>query len=150
MALRRWVVSLVLALAACGGSDEPEEPIAVSTRPLAGRIGGQAWTFAHGETTASLSSGPKYFTSLFGDGAPGCGAYSTADRALVFVPKVPGDYPFSTQQTGTFFVEGTNRIAMRGRLIVEQVDAASVTARVHMIADADNEIDGEFVVSVCP
>jgi hypothetical protein len=36
------------------------------------------------------------------------------------------------------------------RIIVEQAGAASVTARVHMIFDANNEVDGEFVASICP
>lgn len=150
--VRVVLLALAAALTACGGSDDPPAPLSVGSQPLAGRIGGRAWTFLHGKTDAYLSgTQPDFFGMLFADGAGGCGAFSSSDRVLLDVPKIAGDYPFSTTRNGTFVVgSSTNLVATRGRIIVEQVTAESVTARVHMVFDASNEIDGEFVASVCP
>jgi hypothetical protein len=98
--VRVVLLALAAALTACGGSDDPPAPLSVGSQPLAGRIGGRAWTFLHGKTDAYLSgTQPDFFGMLFADGAGGCGAFSSSDRVLL---------------------------------------------------DASNEIDGEFVVSVCP
>jgi hypothetical protein len=149
--LRTLLAALALSAAACGGS-EPAAPLAVGTQPLAGKVGGQPWTFAHGSTNAFLSgSRPDFFGELYADGTPGCGTFSTSNRVILAIPKAPGDYPFTTQRNGTFVVGGSsNLVAMQGRIIVEQVTTDAVTARVHMVFDGSNEIDGEFVASICP
>jgi hypothetical protein len=150
MRARLCAVLAAILVAGCGG--EEEAAIEVSTEPLAGRIGGQAWTFAQGDTDALLSEGePDLFTRLHAASYDACGFAPSGDRLILSVPKQPGDYAFSTQQNGTFVVGGTdNLVATRGRLIVESVDGSTVTARVHMIFDTGNEVDGRFTATICP
>lgn len=150
MNARLCSVMAALLVAACGGDD----PLEVGTQPLAGRIGGQPWTFGSGGTDAFLSQDDELFTKLYGEAHdPVCSAFSTSNRIVLGIPKQPGDYAFSLQRNGTFVVGGTdNLIATEGRLIVESVDldAGTVTARVHMTFDADNEVDGRFTAAICP
>jgi hypothetical protein len=149
-----WLAVMAAAALGCGGeggTGGPGTSIEVSTGPLAGVVGGAAWTFRTGETDAILSTGSRLFTALYATSYGACGAAPVEAHVLVSVPAAPGDYPFSTQQTGTFVIPPTtNLVATTGRIVVTSVSATAVTARVHMIFDAANEIDGEFVASICP
>lgn len=151
MDVRTWAVVLAIGAVGCGGADAPA-PIGVGTQPLAGVVAGSSWTFVAGDTNAYLSDGDDLFTKLYASSYPDCGSAPFGeDHLLLSIPKQVGDYVFSLQRNGTFAVGGSdNLVTTRGRLIVESVDASSVTARVHMIFDGGNEVDGRFTATVCP
>lgn len=143
----RIVGSLVLLVAACGGGSSYE----VSDEPLAGTVGGAAWTFEAGHTNAFLSEGEDdFFAELYAEAFTPCGFTTPSGSHLIIaVPKEPGEYDFSLQLNMTFVVGTDNLVATEGKVVVDEVTATTVTGGVHGIFDGDNEVDGQFTLTVC-
>src|SRR5216110_1551635 len=76
-----------------GGGGTGGGTTTISTQTLAGKIGGQAWTFATGETNAALSTADELWVDLYAATFDTCvafGAPSDADEVIMMMPKKPG------------------------------------------------------------
>ena len=152
------LLGIVLA-AGCGGSggdgDGTGPTTTISTQTLAGKIGGQAWTFATGETNNALSTPDKFWVDLYAATFDTCvafGAPSDADNVTMMMPKTPGSYPLSLAQNATLYVASSsdNLVAIRGLLVIDSVTATTISGGMHVTYNADNTVDGQFQASICP
>jgi hypothetical protein len=85
-----------------GGGGSGGGTTTISTQMLAGTIGGQAWTFATGETNAALSTPDEFWVDLYAATFDSCLAFaapSDADNVTMMMPKTPGSYPLSLSQS---------------------------------------------------
>jgi hypothetical protein len=147
----KTLLSLTSALAcaaACGDSFE------VSDQPLQGEVGGMAWSFVAGETDSFLSDEDKFFASLYATEFEACAFGRPDGNSLILsIPTAPGDYELSLQRTMTFVVDEedgpNNLIATEGLIVVDEITATTITGGVHARFDGDNEVDGNFSVTIC-
>ena len=138
-----------------GGSGGNGGGTTISTQTLAGKIGGQAWTFATGETNAALSTTDAFWVDLYAATFDTCvafGAPSDADEVIMMMPKAPGSYPVSLSRNATLYVASTsdNWVATRGLLVIDSVTATTISGGMHITYNADNTVDGQFQASICP
>jgi hypothetical protein len=146
-----------------GGAGGGGAPIA--SQPLSGKIDGVPWTFLVGETDAFLSSSdPTFFTNLYDTplDVPCVGGIpSASERALIInIPKAVGSYTLSFTTgglTATFTYKQNdpnndyqNDIATSGRLDVTALTATTLTGDARITFDADNFVEGQFQVAICP
>ena len=140
----------MMALVGCASdSDTPE----LSDTTMTGKIGGQAWTFTAGHTSAFLSEGePDFFASLYPAAFTACGfSEPGGNHLIVAIPKTAGDYELSLSRNMTFVVgEATNLIATNGRIVVDEVTATTVKGGLVASYDGQNEVNGRFEVTICP
>jgi hypothetical protein len=140
------VLALGLGLAACGTDYD------IPTTTLAGKIDGQPWTFVAGHTDAFLSDGENdFFAELYPASFTACGfATPPGNHLIVAVPKTPGDYDFSTSLNMTFVVEpADNLVTFDGRIVVDEVTPTLVRGGLHGVYNGDNEVSGQFELTVC-
>jgi len=154
-------ISLGIVLAAgcgssgTGGDDGVGTTTTISTQTLAGKIGGQAWTFATGETNAGLSTADEFWVDLYAATFDACvafGAPSDADEVIMMMPKTPGSYPVSLSRIATLYVASSsdNLGATRGLLVIDSVTATTISGGLHITYNADNTVDGQFQAAICP
>ncbi|MDQ3364168.1 MAG: hypothetical protein M3680_01890 [Myxococcota bacterium] len=143
------VFSLVVAVTApaCSSSSSFE----IAATPLAGEVGGQPWTLVLGHTSAFLSEGEDdFFATLYPTTFTACGFSEPGGAHLIVaIPKEPGDYELGLGLNMTFYDGETNRVATNGRIVVDAVTATRVTGGLHAKYDDDNEVDGQFDVTIC-
>lgn len=145
----RCFVPLFLALGACGGGDGGG--FEVTDQPLQGVIGGQAWTFADGETDSFLSDEEQFFAVLFAESYDACVSLEPeGPQLIVAIPTTPGTYEFSSMLNMTFVPSaGENLITGNGGVIVDEVTDTTVTGGLYGKFDDDNEVDGNFTLTIC-
>ena len=142
------LLASTLALTACSSSSDVE----IATTPLAGKIGGQAWSFQAGSTDAFLSEGEDdFFAAFYATAYTPCGfSDPSGPHVLVSVPKTPGDYDMDLFRNMTFVDTASNNlIATDGRIVIDSVTATTVTGSLHGTYDGGNEINGTFQLTVC-
>jgi hypothetical protein len=149
--MKRFLIMAMLA--ACGGDDEADEPIAEQN--LTGLIDGEAWDFAAGHTNAFLSEdSDTFFASLYAEEFEACAfGEPTGPHLILSIPKEPGERKLSLGLNMTFVLDNEdndNLIGIRGKIRVDEVTATSVTGAIRASFDSDNEVEGEFNVTVCP
>lgn len=140
-----------VVLAGCSSSDDNGENVATS--PLAGKVGGQTWTFQIGATDAFLSEGEDdFFAALYAESYTPCtGIEPTSPHLLVSVPKQPGSYDFGTMRNITFVTAGDdNLISLSGQIVVDSVTATMITGGVRSHRDDSNDVNGQFQLTICP
>jgi hypothetical protein len=145
------VVSM-MALVGCAADDDASSK-EISAEMLAGKVGGTAWTFTAGHTSAFLSEGePDFFASLYPTAFTACGfSEPGGNHLIVAIPKMPGEYEMSLSRNMTFVVgESNNLIATNGRIVVDEVTATSVKGGLVATYDGSNEVNGRFEVTICP
>jgi hypothetical protein len=138
-------------LVGCASDDAGSKDI--DETMLAGKVGGQSWTFVAGHTSAFLSEGePDFFASLYPATFTTCGfSEPGGDHLIVAIPKTPGDYEMSLSRNMTFVVGGnSNLIATKGRIVVDEVTATTVKGGLVATYDGSNEVNGRFEVTICP
>jgi hypothetical protein len=162
--MRPLIVSLlgIVLGAGCGGGNSDGGgggsgggTTTISTQTLAGKIGGQAWTFATGETNAALSTTDELWVDLYAATFETCvafGAPSDADEVIMMMPKKPGSYPLSLANNATLDVASSsdNWVATRGLLVIDSVTATTITGGMHITYNSDNTVDGQFQAAICP
>jgi hypothetical protein len=140
--------ALLLTLAtACGGGSSYE----ITDQPLTGTVGAAPWTFVAGSTDAFLSEGEDHFFAVFyAETYTPCGfGEPTSDHLIVSVPKQPGSYDFDLQLNMTFVTGNDNLVATDGTVRVDTVTTTAVTGGLHGVYDGDNEVDGNFQLTIC-
>ena len=140
---------LALALGACTSSSGSTD---ISTAPLAGTVYGQPWTFKAASTDFFLSKdSDTFFVNLYSSAYTPCKSMDPQGAGLIVeLPKMPGDYPMSLSRNLTF-TDGHagNKIATEGRIVVSTVTPTMITGGLHATFDGQNEVDGQFTVTVC-
>lgn len=152
-----WILSCALSAFGCSSSgDNDGESFTIASSSLAGKIGGQPWSFVAGQTDAFLSDDEQFWADLYADPlSSACQSTSSSDKhhVILSVPTKPGDYELNLSLNATFVIEGAqtdNLLATRGRLVVDEVTASSIRGKTHIVLDAGNEIDGSFTLTRCP
>ena len=144
------MLALSLAAAACASG-----PIAISSEPLAGTIGGSEWTLASAETNATLSANsPTFVARAYAEALPACtgaGSAANGNGLILNLPRTAGDYRVGESLSQTFYMTAgnTNYVATQGRVIVEEVTTTTIRAGAHFRFDDANEVDGQFAVTIC-
>lgn len=139
---------LAVLLSACAADSGSAD---LSDTPLAGTVGGQTWTFAAGHTDAFLSKDdPDFFATLYPTTFTACGfSEPGGNHLIVAIPKTPGEYPMSLARNMTFVVGNDNKIAIDGRIVVDEVTATSVKGGLVGSFDSSNEVNGRFEITIC-
>lgn len=121
--------------------------------PLAGKIGGQAWSLGTGETDSFLSNSTSFYVEMYSDTFTACSGSSTQQNyVFASFPLAAGDYPLNAQDfTANFSLGGTQTpAATSGHLVISSVTSTTITGGINVSADSDNAIDGQFTVTICP
>lgn len=147
------VLALLLSstLVACGTDDSGPGDVDM-TQTLNGTVGGQAWTFAAGETNAFLSEGDdNFFAELYPTAYTQCGfSAPSGNHLIVAIPKTAGEYEMNTSRGMTFVVgDSENLISFSGKVIVSEVTATSVKGGLVGSFDSANEVNGTFDLKIC-
>ena len=142
-----------LLMANCGGSDDSNLPI--SSQTLSGKIGGQPWSLVMAQSNASLSDSTKYFIIMYPTAFTACQSFaepSNVNEILVDLPNKPGNYTLGMTMTATFYNASTsdNLGATRGRIQIDSVTSTTLSGGANFTYNADNTIDGQFQVTICP
>jgi hypothetical protein len=135
-----------------GGSDDSNLPI--SSQTLSGKIGGQPWSLVTAESDAFLSTSTKYWVAMYATAFTACQTFgpTNANEILVELPNTPGNYTLSLTLNATFYNASTsdNLVATRGRIRIDSVTSTTITGGANFTYNADNTIDGQFQVTICP
>ena len=143
-------VGLAALAAGCGGSGGGSTVI--SSQPLAGKLAGQPWTFMTGETSYPTSD--RYWVDAYAESFTPCtgSAPFTADELLMNFPMAIGNYAVSLDLSQTFYIAATNDnlIATSGEIDITDITATTITGGAKFAYNADNSVDGQFQVTICP
>ena len=148
------ILCLGLAALAAGCGSGGDGSTTISSQPLAGKIGGQPWTFVQGETDSFLSTASQYWVDAYPVSFSSCTDYisSTANALLMNFPTAVGNYTVSINLNQTFYVAATsdNFVATSGELDITDISATTITGGAKFAYNADNSVDGQFEVTICP
>jgi hypothetical protein len=142
-------VSLLAAAAGCTISTDTMD---ISSSTLTGTVSGQPWSFKAGETSAFLSEGKDdFFATLYQTAYTPCGiSEPTGPHIIVAIPKNAGDYDMDFDHNMTFVgSDNSNKVAFDGRIVVDYATSTHVVGGLHGFYDGQNEVNGQFDVTVC-
>lgn len=136
---------------ACGETDIPDTP-------LAGIIGGEAWTMKTAHTDSFLSDEDSFFISAFEQSFEACASEPSDDpnQVIFTLPTATGsgDFDLLGGISLTFVVredDGLNNlIATEGAYVIESVTDTQVVGKVLARFDDGNEVSGRFEARICP
>ena len=147
------IIGGLSAFVACGGGGGGAAP-EISSQVMSGKIGGKAWTFGTGEARTSFADATQFLTNAYGGSFVPCTDNTPfdTDRMVLALPKAPGTYTLSASLSQTFFSADTKAsvAATSGALVVDSVTATTITGGARFSHDADNAVDGQFAVTICP
>ncbi|MEP6652210.1 MAG: hypothetical protein ABJA82_02565 [Myxococcales bacterium] len=144
------------SLLGCGGGGNPAGGSgSIANQTLSGKIGGQPWTYATGQTESFLSMDDKFFLTLYGEAFTTCeigGAPQGANEFIIEIPKAPGAYDLSLNMNATFYDAATSKnwVVLSGRVDIESVTATTITGGMNVTLNAGNSINGQFEAMICP
>jgi hypothetical protein len=154
---RVWIRVGVLCVglaALAGGCGSGGGSTAISSQPLSGKIGGQPWTFATGETDSFLTTASQYTVDAYAETFTACTgtASATANEVILSLPKAVGSYAVSLDLNQTFVVAAgnDNLVATSGEIVISAISATTITGGASFAYDADNSINGQFEATLCP
>jgi hypothetical protein len=145
----------IFAGAGCGsgGSTGGET---ISSQPLAGKIGGAAWSVMTAQTDSFLSDASTFFVTLYPSAFTACEAFAAptdVSTMIMVIPKTAGSYGVSLAgpATATFSIPPSeNKIASSGRVVIDSVTATTITGGANISFDGNNMVDGQFTATICP
>jgi hypothetical protein len=127
---------------------------AISSQPLSGKIGGQPWTLATGETDSVLSTASLYTVDAYAETFTACTGTASVTANAVFLnfPNAVGSYAVTLDLNQTFYVGATNDnfVATSGEIVISEITATTITGGASFAYDADNSVNGQFAVTICP
>jgi hypothetical protein len=149
---------LCLGLAAlaggCGSSSGGSGSTTISSQPLSGKLGGQPWTLGTGVTNSFLSTSSQYWVDAYAESFTPCtgSASANSDEIIMNLPMAVGNYALSLNLNQTFYVAATsdNIVATSGELDITEITATTITGGAKFAADANNSVDGQFQMTICP
>ncbi len=126
----------------------------ISSDPLSGKLGGQPWTLGTGQTNSDLSTTSQYWVDAYAESFTPCtgSAPTSADKIIMNLPMAIGNYPLSLKFNQTFFVAANNDnyVATSGEIDITDISATTITGGARFAYNADNSIDGQFQIAICP
>ncbi len=151
--MRRALRAILLAACLAGGCNAGT--IEISSAPMAGLIGGVAWSFGTAETNALLSRSDQLWIDVYQEAlAPctGAGASVSSNRLILNAPTQAGDYLLGSGVRVTFYVPmtGNNYVATQGRMVIDQVTDTMLSGGANLRYDDSNDVDGQFQATICP
>jgi hypothetical protein len=142
------------ALAGGCGSSSSGGSTTISSQPLAGKVGGQPWTLGTGVTNSALSTSSQYWVDAYAESFTPCtgSASTSSDEIIMNVPMAVGHYALSLSLNQTFYVAatGSNLVAISGEIEITDINATTITGGANFAADANNSVDGQFQMTICP
>lgn len=149
------LVSLGLSVGAgCGGGSGGSGAATISSQTLSGKVAGQPWTLMTGQTDAFFSDADRYGVDAYSQAFTACtGTPPTGvDFLILNLPKTVGTYSLGLDLTETFSLASgnSNLAAASGRLVISAVSATTISGGANFAYDADNSVDGQFELTVCP
>jgi hypothetical protein len=151
-----WRIALVgLGLALAGGCGSGGgSSTTISNLTLSGKFGGQPWTFVTGATNSLQSTADRYWVDAYSESFTPCtgSASLNADDLILTLPTAVGSYPLSLDLNQTFYVASTgdNFVATRGEIVITEISATTITGGANITYDANNTVDGQFQMTICP
>lgn len=156
-----WLgLGAVCLVSACGSDadgDNGASNVPIASTVLAGLVGGEPWSLDSAETSAFLSEGETtFFVWAYAEPGVPCELRSapTRNELILLVPKTPGQYQLGSAVNVTFVVDpggaNENLIGARGRLVVDEVTATSIRGGAAIEYNAQNKVNGQFQINVCP
>jgi hypothetical protein len=150
--MNRMALGIGLLWLVSSGCEPDRAPISMET--LAGKIGGNPWTFVAGQTSAALSTG-IFFTTLYASAFPACeqgAAPFEEDHFIIALPKRVGAFDLSAQMSATFIEGATakNRVVTMGNGVIDSITETTITGGLNVPLSPANTIDGRFQVTICP
>jgi hypothetical protein len=148
----------LLVATGCGGGDDGNKTssnVTISSQPLTGKIGGQAWSLGTAESDSFLSTSDQYWVDMYAETIAPCGsgAWATSSNRLIAnLPKTAGSYNMSLALNATFCISSSNDnlVATTGRIQIDSVTPSTITGGLNITYDADNSLDGQFEATICP
>src|SRR5262249_46259600 len=140
--------SISLGAAACSVTTSHD----IDPGNLSGVVGGQTWSFQAGATDGFLSHGETdFYAPLYPVPFTPCGISGPRGPHLILsLRDVAADSNPGLARNRTF-VDGTaNLDPVAGRIIVDVVTADHVSGGLRGTYDVDNEVNGQFDVTICP
>ena len=149
------LLCLGLAAFAVGcGSSSGAGSTTISSQPLSGKLGGQPWTLGTGQTNSFLSTSSQYWVDAYAESFTPCtgSASANADEIIMNLPMTIGNYRLSISLNQTFYVAATgdNLIATSGEIDITDISATTITGGANFAYNADNSVDGQFQMTICP
>ena len=150
----RMLRDLGLCLLLFAGCDGSGGSTSISSQVLAGKIGGQSWTFVQGETDPTLSDSSSYWVNLYASSFSACTSFAAPtdqSNIIIMIPRTAGGYDLSLAKNATFYVPPSdNWVATRGHVQIDSITATTITGGANITYNGDNTVDGQFQVSICP
>jgi len=140
----------LVSLLGCGGGSGGGT---ISSAPLAGKIGGTAWTFGTGESNSFLSKDATYGVDAYAGTFTPCtqSAPLDGDSLILTLPKKIGTYSLGLELIQTFYLgNGDNLGATSGTIVIDSVTATTISGGARFAYNADNSVDGQFTATLCP
>ena len=148
------ILCLGLAALAAGCGSSGGGSTVISSQPLAGKIGGQPWTFMTGETDSFLSTASEFWVDAYAESFTPCGGAApfSVDRLIMSIPTAVGNYAVTLQLNQTFYIAANNDnlVATSGEIDITEITATTITGGAKFAYNGDNSIDGQFQVAICP
>jgi hypothetical protein len=139
--------------ALAGGCGSGGGSTSISSQPLSGKIGGQPWTFATGQTDSFLTTASRYTVDAYAETFTPCmgTASATANEVILNFPTAVGSYTVSLDLNQTFYIAATNDnlVATSGQIVISDITATTITGGASFAYDAENSVDGQFVATLC-
>ena len=147
-------MGLGLAVLAGGCGSSGGGSTTISSQPLSGKLGGQPWTLGTGQTNSSLSTSTQYWVDAYAETFTPCtgSASSNSDEIIMNLPMAVGTYSLSLNFNQTFYVAATsdNLVATSGEIEITDVSATTISGGAKFAYDADNSVEGQFQMTICP
>ncbi len=148
--MKRLGFILVLIASACGADDGLENaPI------LAGRIGGNPWTYELGNAFLNNVNGTFELT-FFSEEEPSAEACAIAATGLrhitLTVPERPGNYNLPLNGNSAIFHQeqsASSFSATSGFVEITQIVGNQISGYLQATFDADNMVEGQFRLKIC-
>ena len=105
-------------------------------------------------TNPLLSTASQYWVDAYAESFTPCtGSASTnADEIIMNLPTTVGTYALSFNFTQTFYVAANNDNfgATSGEVDITDITATTITGGAKFAYDANNSVDGQFQMTICP
>jgi hypothetical protein len=136
----------------CGSSSGGSTTI--SSQPLSGKLGGQPWTLGTGQTNSYLSTTSQYWVDAYAESFTPCtgSAPTSVDKIIMNLPMAIGNYPLTIKFNQTFYIAANNDnfVATSGEIDITDISATTITGGARFAYNADNSINGQFQLAICP